>query len=194
MAKVRPKRPAKFDRWTAPAATPEETAINLALAPFDERGREMEAKWGIDRLPGLVSPELAQRWGTTIANLNRAMHEGTPDDVVACVASALRGLEVMDAEAARSGHKPATGEVWEYDCDGFRFGVMRDGREWRAAQAQHPDLRLFTLREVGVALKAINAGHPLIESAKKIGGAEIVKISEKIDRPNLDLGGDEIPF
>lgn len=192
--KTRPKRPPKFDRFTAPQASPEETRCHYALAPFDELGRAMEAKWGIDRLPGLVRPETAARWATTITNLNQAIAAEDPGAVTECVQSAIRGLRFMDGEAHSQGHEPAEGDCWQCEVEGFRFFLLKDDRQWPAAQKRYPGERLFTLREVAVAMKALRIDHPLVSAAKdSFPGAEIISIAARAEGSDNDLD-DEIPF
>ena len=190
----RPQRQKKADRLTSRSATKVEIECDMAFAPFDREVRAMDLKWGVDRLVELMTPEVAKIWGTTMANLNAALDREEPAQVVECVHSALRGLAFMDAEATKAGHQPVSPEVWEADVDGFKFAVLRDGATWPALKQQRPDLRYFTMREIGIALRAINAGHPMIEAAKKIGGAEITGFKPKLTAAFFDAGGDELPF
>jgi len=190
----RPQRQKKADRLTSRGAARSEIECDMAHAPFDREVRAMDLKWGVDRLVDLMTPEVAKIWGTTMANLNAALDGGDPVQVVECIHSALRGLAYMDAEATKAGHQPASPEVWEAEVDGFKFAILRDSATWPALKQQRPDLRYFTVREIGVALRAMNAGHPMIEEAKKLGGAEITGFKPKLTAAYFDAGGDDIPF
>ena len=71
------KRPNKLgrqkleDRLISPsAASPNEVACDLALGSLDRVAREMDRKWGVDRLPDLVSPEMAAKYGSAMGKLN----------------------------------------------------------------------------------------------------------------------------
>ena len=162
----------------------------MATAPFDRVCIEMDRKWGVDRLPELVSPQTAERWGLALANLNAAIAANDPALTTARVAACLRGLAVMDAEAEAAGHKPSDPDIWEYDLDGFRFGVIAEGREWRAAEAKRPGLVIFNMREVALALKASRVVNAVVEAAKQnFPGAQIVNI-----KPTKKDFDDEIPF
>ena len=70
----RPSKPSRQkleDRLTSPsAASPNEVACDLALGSLDRMAREMDRKWGVDRLPDLVSPEMAAKYGSAMGKLN----------------------------------------------------------------------------------------------------------------------------
>lgn len=199
MAK-RPQRRRKSDRLICPGATRAEQECDMALAPFDRAARASETKWGIDRLPSLVSPETARVWGVTMANLNAALEACKPVDVVACVQSAMRGLEVMDAEATAAGHAPAQGLLFEFeiepDGDGqepFRFAVLEDDMEWRTVKDKRPDLVLFSKREIAQAIRFYMRSDLFLEVKKQFPGAQISKIKPTVPVDYAN-GGDEVPF
>ena len=202
MAK-RPPRRRKTDRLTSPGSTVEEQQCDMAYAPFDRAAIASEFKWGIDRLPSLVSPETAAVWGKTMANLNAALDANHPGDVIACVNSAIRGLEIMDAEATAAGHAPATGQhLFEYeleydiesggDGEPFRFAVIKDLAEWRTLKDARPDLVIFSQREVAVALRSHLMAIPdAVRDAFPKAEVKNIKLKTPVDYAN---GGDTIPF
>lgn len=184
----RPTRQKKDDRILHKGATANEIKADLALAPFDAAVREMDRKWGIDRLPELVSVESAAKWGKAMAGLNGAINAHDPDKTKFWVEVCLRGLASMDAEAVSLGRSVSDPDIWEYELDGTVFGIIADNREWPAAYAKRPGIAIYTLREVAVALQAHKNG---LVSAVKIAfpGAEIKAIRRKPE----DLE-DEIDF
>ncbi len=184
----RPTRQKKDDRILHKGATANEIKSDLALAPFDAAVREMDRKWGIDRLPELVSVESAAKWGKAMAGLNGAIDAHDPDKTKFWVEVCLRGLASMDAEAVSLGRSVSDPDIWEYELDGTVFGIIADNREWPAAYAKRPGIAIYTLREVAVALQAHKNG---LVSAVKIAfpGAEIKAIRRKPE----DLE-DEIDF
>jgi hypothetical protein len=184
----RPTRQKKDDRILHKGATANEIKADLALAPFDAAVREMDRKWGIDRLPELVSVESAAKWGKAMAGLNGAIDAHDPDKTKFWVEVCLRGLASMDAEAVSLGRSVSDPDIWEYELDGTVFGIIADNREWPAAYAKRPGIAIYTLREVAVALQAHKNG---LVSAVKIAfpGAEIKAIRRKPE----DLE-DEIDF
>lgn len=185
-------RPRKWDRFTAPDATHGDTAAHYALAPFDEAMREAERIWGVDRLPGLVSPETAAKWGLAMTQLNEAILGGKVEDVTARVGVCLRGLVKMAEEAEALGARRSHPKTWEMsDGDQFKFAILQDGRDWPALKAQRPDLLFFTEAEVVNALKAYHAAIPALDAIRKsFPDAQITKIKSPIG----EMVDDEIPY
>lgn len=188
-----PRRQKKGDRLLNPGARKEEIQCDYGVAPLDRVAREYDRKWGIDRLPELVSPETAEKYGYSIARLNEALEATDPEQCKAWAAVCIRGLHAMDAEAAKAGRLPASGKYLEHEHEGFKFGVLFDGAEWQTAQAERPDLKFYTMQEVAVALKAVNLDNPLFAEAKRaFPKAEVTNI--KMRTPlEIELG-DDIPF
>lgn len=191
----RPRRQRKGDRLMSPDARQDEIRCDYALAPFDRAARAMEEKWGIDRLPGLVPPEMAERYGSAIAKLNAAINASNPEDVAARAAVCIRGLDAMDKAATEAGHEPATGDFWEYDLDGFRFAVLHDKAEWQTAHEKRPDLQFYSRREVAMALKAYANTVPLEAVKRHFPGSEINSLPQSnLPKDFFKNGGDEIPW
>jgi hypothetical protein len=184
MAK-RPTRQKKDDRVLHKGATANEIKADLALAPFDAAVREMDKRWGIDRLPELVSTESAAKWGKAMAGLNAAIDAQDPDKVKFWVEVCLRGLASMDAEAVTLGRPVSDPMIWEHECEGKVYGIIADGREWPAAYAKRPGIAIHTMREVAVALHEHRNG--LVDAVKlAFPGAEV----KQVRRPKADLEDD----
>lgn len=184
----RPTRQKKDDRILHKGATANAIRADLSLAPFDAVVREMDKKWGVDRLPELVSVESAEKWGKAMAGLNGAIDAEDPDKVKFWVEVCLRGLAAMDAEAVSLGRPVSDPMIWEYEYEGTTFGIIADGREWPAAYANRPGIAIHTMREVAIALHAHRNG--LVDAIKlSFPGAEV----KAVRRPKADLE-DDIDF
>lgn len=184
----RPTRQKKDDRILHKGATANEIKADLSLAPFDKAVREMDKRWGVDRLPELVSVESAAKWGKAMAGLNAAIDAQDPDKVKFWVEICLRGLTAMDAEAVSLGRPVSDPMIWEHEYEGQVYGIIEDGREWPAAYAKRPGIAIHTMREVAVALHEHRNG--LVNAAKlAFPGAEV----KAIRRAPQDLE-DEIDF
>jgi len=196
MTTTRPTRQHRGGRLMWGFADPDALRCDYALAPFDREAEEMDRKWGIDRLEELVSVETATKFGSAVAKLNKAISDNDPEETAKRAAVCIRGLKVMDAEAEKAGQPKAAGDYVEYEIDGWKFAVAQDIREWKAIKAERPDLRVFSLREVGMALKAIKADGPIYEAVKKhFPGAEISAVREKAQEETPPAQHeDEIPF
>lgn len=181
----RPTRQKKDDRILHKGATANEIKADLSLAPFDKAVREMDKRWGVDRLPELVSVESAAKWGKAMAGLNGAIDAQDPDKVKFWVEVCLRGLAAMDAEAAALGRPVSDPMIWEHEYEGTVYGIIEDGREWPAAYAKRPGIAIHTMREVAVALHAHRNG--LVNAIKlSFPGAEV----KAVRLPKADLEDD----
>lgn len=181
-------RPAKFDRFTHPDATAVETEIFYTLAPFDNAVRSTDLKWGVDQLPGLVAPEMAQRYGRAVAALNGAIRANDPEAVRQNAVNCAKGLAALDRAATEAGQPVADPTIWEADVNGFKFAIIADDRAWPALKAKRPDLLFFTMCEVGNSLKSRMTGFAAIETEPP--KPELPKADRKA-RAVID---DEIPF
>ena len=181
----RPTRQKKDDRILHKGATANEIKADLSLAPFDKAVREMDKRWGVDRLPELVSVESAAKWGKAVAGLNGAIDAQDPDKVKFWVEVCLRGLAAMDAEAVALGRPVSDPMIWEHEYEGKIYGIIEDGREWPAAYAKRPGIAIHTMREVAVALHAHRNG--LVDAIKlSFPGAEV----KAVRRPKEELEDD----
>lgn len=186
----RPRRERKGDRLLNPDARRAEIQCDYGVAPLDRVASEYDRKWGIDRLPELVSTETADKYGFSIGKLNEALAETDPEQTKAWAAVCIRGLHAMDAEATKLGRKPASGKYLEYQLDGWKFGILFDDMEWQTAQAERPDLKFFSLREAAIALRTKMDTGPIAEIKKHFPGAQVV---EHRRTPMEQLLNDEIP-
>lgn len=187
----RPVRQKKSDRLLHGTHDREAVMCDLALAPLDRLGEEMNWKWGIDVLPELVTPEMAAKYGSAVAKLHEAMDEGKPDVVAARAGICMRGLQAMDAQATEAGAARALMDVWQVELNGQTIGIMKEGRSWQALQKEMPDVKLWTLREVAVAIQFYaehGVGKMTEEVREHFPGAEVIGMKGK---GSLD---EEIPF
>lgn len=174
----RPMRQRKEDRVIHQGATAAQIRCDVCLGPFDQAVREMDRKWGVDRLPEIVAPESAAKWGKAMAGLNDAINSEDADKVKFWVEVCLRGLKAMDEEALKSGQPISDPMIWEYQYEGQTYGIIEDGRHWPAAYAKRPGLVIFTMREAAIALHAHRNG--LVEAVKlAFPGAEISGIRDR---------------
>ncbi len=174
----RPMRKKKDDRILTKGATAEEIRADLSLAPFDHAAREMDKKWGVDRLPELVSVESAAKWGKALAGLNGAIDAKDADKVKFWVEVCLRGMQAMDAEATAAGVPLSDPMIWEHEYEGVVYGIIEDGREWPAAYAKRPGIAIHTMREVAVALHEHRNG--LVNAVKlAFPGAEVKAVRRR---------------
>ncbi len=74
----RPLRKKAADRLIHEQMAREQIMCDYAIAPLDRLAIEMDNKWGIDRLPEIVSPATAARYGAAMAHLNASIEKADP--------------------------------------------------------------------------------------------------------------------
>lgn len=185
---TRPNRHNKGDRLMHSGIKPEEVACDFALGPFDTAARNMERKWGVNRLEGLVSPETAARYGSAVGKLNAAMEANDAAEVAARASVCIRGMAAMDAEASAAGHQPIPPQVQEIDVGGTLCAVLWDGNQWPVYAALRPGVRTYTPLEVANALAAYGASVAAVKDA--FPGAEV----KAVRSPLAQALNDDIPF
>lgn len=186
-----PRRQNKADRLMHPGASAAAIRCDYAVAPLDRAADEMNRKWGVDKLPSLVSPAMAEKYGGAMAHLNACIDAENADECAAAAANCIRGLQAMDAEACRLGQPQADPRVTQIEVDGVAYGFVADPAYLEAAERAHPHLTIHTLRQAVVALHPERFG--LAAEVKRVfPGATVAAI-----RPRSTLEAvleDEIPF
>lgn len=153
-----------------------------------------ERRWGLGRLPRLVSAETATKWATALALLESDWPPaGQTWEAVR--ASLARGWAALEAEATARGHAPLPGPVAEAEWEKGRvFAVALDGDhkqalEVRAKQDGRQHYSVWTVAEIAKLIAAI----PLVGDIKDTWpGAEIMGRPQP--RPVGKMPDDDIPF
>ena len=168
-------------------------ALHHAILPLDRVASEMEMKWGCERLPSLVLPETAARFGSAKAKLDAAIMANDPQEVARRTTVMIRGWSKMDAEATESGHNALSPEIWCHTTQGgMKVAIARSGAEAGKASKMESfqNMRIYSLDEIGRILD--HDSLKLVNAAKDVfPGAEIKKIRKKAPAPLFD---DEVPF
>jgi len=164
-------------------------AIQEAIEPLDRVAVEMEARWGAGRLPRLVTPETAARFGSAKAKLDGAIMARDVQDVCRRARVMIRGWQAMDQEARERG-----AEAWE----GRAIGIRWNGQDWSIVwdradlplicqQSRAPE-RTIAAAELLHAWRALKDRIAGIDEVRKVfPGGEVVRV-------DIPIGGDDIPF
>ena len=185
---TRPNRFNKGDRLMHSGAKPEEVACDFALGPFDTAARDMERKWGINRLEGLVPPAMAAKYGLALGHMNACIFATNPTDTAAAAANCIKGLAAMDAAATAAGHQPIPPTAQEIEVNGVLSAVLWDGNQWPVYAALRPGVRTYTPQEVANALAAYGQTVAAVKDA--FPGARVTAVRSPLAQA-LD---DDIPF
>ena len=178
------------DRFTNPDQVGDRIseAVYHALAPLDRYASELENKWGVDRLPKLVTPQLAAKFGEQKALLDQAIDMNEPQQVATQAAAMMRGWQALDAAAAAGGQQLVVVEAWSCrDDDGNPIMICKTQDAAHAAAKQNPGVVVYNLEEVVRMIHAFR--DPLLKQAKQdFPGAEVMAIGD------LPPGGDAVPI
>lgn len=164
-------------------------AVSEALKPLDRIAVEMEAKWGAGRLPRLVSPELAARFGSAQDKLNAAIRLNDADAVAQRAAVLIRGWKALDLAASEAGAEALPLRTVGVSCEGRKFVICWDRGDVNkvAAMSEKPE-NVVTVHELFTAWHAMRDRMLGIDAAKRtFPGAEVVRAA-------LKPGGDDVPF
>ena len=176
------------DDFTQDYGNPITTAIHMAIMPLDKAAHRMELKWGSDRLPGLVDPYTAAKFGAAKAKLDQAILNNEEVEVIRRASVLIRGYEKMDLDAIASGHLPLKPKIWSHmTSDGFKFAGAQGNPDAIKAIRTDPALEgvaVYSLDEIGRILEADSLA--LVNSIKDVFPESKITYTSKLD--------DEIPF
>tara|TARA_R110000824_G_scaffold35610_2_gene111490 strand:- start:738 stop:1283 length:546 start_codon:yes stop_codon:yes gene_type:complete len=180
------KRP---DRISNPASAGNETleAVWHATKVVDELARSMERKWGADRLPTIVAPETAAKFGRAKAQLDQAIIDNDPQATAQKAAAMVRGWQALDAEADRTGQTGVdASKVWHcrHPETDEAFIIAAD-TPTAAAAVQVSGGTVYSIDEVARILGAA----AFVNRVKDVAPGAVVEAVR--ERSDLD---DRIPF
>lgn len=190
--RTRPQKRRKPDSLLEPDMRAIEAQCHAALAPLDRLALRMDTKWGVDRLVELVDPETASKYGSAMGRLNEALRALDAEQCVHMAKVCMRGLKKMDEIAEARNEKPSE-LIAEFDFGGTKIGIMQDATDWKPIAEKRPDLTLFSLREVGVALLAAKSNSIVGEIKARFPGAEMQPHKPKLKSEFWRNGGDPLP-
>ena len=165
--------------------------IGAALAGLDATARSMESKWGVGRLPEIVSTETAVKFGGVQDALNQLLDAAEDVPSIAAVAGSLqRGWLALDAEATKLGAKPIEPVGWCFKVGSQPAVLARTDADAAAIRAIDPDANIWTLESVGNAIHAL-----MTRDAPKVAEIFDKPAPETLNpSPFNEATGDAIPF
>jgi len=156
------KRVVKADRFSMRRSFgPNERAIEKirsALLVHDKTVSDYQSRWGIDRLPDLVGPELRERFELQCDKLNKAIRESNVDEVEKLVPVSCRAYAALEKAAREAGEKELTGEAWEAPIpSGGVLCITRSDYEAVKVAKERPDAVVWSVEEVARVIDAYDA-------------------------------------
>ncbi len=162
---------------------------------LDETAATLERKWGVDRLPRLVTPETAARFRHWADKLNAALEAGA-DNVAELAGIVERGWRAMDAEATARGCFPLPSSCYSVEVDGHIVEIAQDQTHATAliwnARNEGRTVAVWTLAEVATVLRQ----HGVAHAAKEVWPGALVTAlpaEHRQGKRKMDVA-DEIPF
>ena len=179
-------------------------SILAAYESTDQVRRRYEDKWGWGRLPQLVNPELAARFGKALKRFHDALDSGDPDRVTSRAEVLCRGWRALDEAADAAGIKPCQhSDVWAWRTEEDRlFVIAKDADARVEALKTYDEGEVWILDEIVRILDYIGQKDEMLREIKNRFGAEVVSIKPGVvkrkreAKPDLSLEelNDDIPF
>lgn len=161
-------------------------AIYHALKPLDEMVHQMEVRWGVDRLVGLVSIDTAQRFGSAKAKLDAAVQRGDVGAVKKKAAVMIRAWKALNDEATKNGYVGLDPTVWTCRVvGGGTYAICQSNAEAHKVSKDLEGYRVFSLEEVA---RLIDTKFEMVGAVKDSFPDATIK---KAGRVELN---DDIPF
>ncbi|MCB9984069.1 MAG: hypothetical protein H6864_00070 [Micavibrio sp.] len=165
---------------------------------LDHLAKQMETKWGVDRLPLLVSDQLRAAFYQQKDLLDEALTSGDLALIDIQVGGMKRAWEALDQAATQSGQPILSADIWEVKLpvSGRVVAFVKTSAEAQAIA--RPDLETWTVSEIAQLIDGMDEN---VRAVKQLfPGAEVTAITKKetpsqTDEKPFDWSkGDEIPF
>jgi hypothetical protein len=164
--------------------------IQAAITELDICVSGYEKRWGVDRLPELVSIETQEKYWRQVDKLNSAIDASDADLVIKYAAGMQRAYTIMQNEARERGHDELKGEWFECETpDGRVMIVAPTFEESHKAARERPGCIVYAMPEVAAIVCWDEAGR-FANSVKELFPAATVEVV----RQTKDDLNDEIPF
>jgi len=137
---------------------------------------EMAQKWGANRLPLLVAPELRDKWRAQAAKTNHAEWHGTLADLTLQCKRMTNAWLALDRAATDAGHGPPDVGLWEI--------ALADGRTLRLARTDADVHRapaggvVWSVEEVALIIALYERDNAVMREIKRqFAGSTVVSIT-----------------
>ncbi len=167
--------------------------VQDAVIEHDKTVSEYERRWGVDRLPELVPPELRERFLLQCDRLNEAIAMNDVDEVRRLVPVSCRAYAALEKAAREAGHEELTGEAWEAAMpNGGVLCVTRTTHEAAKVSRERPEAIVWSVEEVANVIGSYEAAKAVTFAKHSFPGAVVEKREDRA--PTHEELDDEIPF
>ena len=162
----------------------------LILDQVDAVAVEMEAKWGVDRLPRLVPTDLAAKFYSQLEKLNAALLVGSPADREYHGQRMILAWRYLDSEAAKLGAKALDKRQMEGRLPDGRVLIVTDTAE--NAHAITRDNRAAVVWSMAEICRVLWKFEMVNEAKVQFEGAEVIEC--KPFKADINwANGDDLP-
>jgi len=169
--------------------------IQSGLVEHDKFVSAYEDKWGVERLPELVSPELREKFYQLRERLNEAIDSNDGKEVQRLVGVTKKAYDKLERVAIENGEQPLTGEHWEHPMpSGKVLAITKTHAEAGKVARDNREMVVYCLDEIANILDAKQSEiAKRVEEIKSIfPGAEVTSVTP-IKKQEVFID-DEIPF
>ena len=166
--------------------------MQVIINCVDQRGREMDERWGFGRLPMLVPIDWAERFHQQHKLFNAAVWEFDLLAVRQHGEAMLRAYDRLDELAREAKGEPLPVDQWEFETAQGLVILVRDLRDTGRAQRHGREAQVWALDEVA----SVIGHHPILVATKNaFPGAQVVSVRpSRAARDQLDDELSDIPF
>jgi hypothetical protein len=164
--------------------------IQAAITELDACVTGYEKRYGIDRLPELVSIETQVKYWSQVDKLDAAIDSDDADMVIKYASGMQRAFKAMESEARERGHDELKGEWFECATkDGRVVIVASSFAESHKAARERPDALVYAIDEIAALL----GSESVTNVANKV--KELFPVATVVDVNSTKVNlNDEIPF
>jgi len=170
-------------------------AAQAHIVGVDHAAVTMEAKWGVGRLPLLVSPQLREKFYRQEYLLNQAIWHGDNEAVRLQSARMTAAWQALDKAATVANCRELSPEVWEVALeDGTVVAIVRTPAEASAVSHDGRRMAVYTLEEIGRMLSNYRA---VVDAKLTFPGATVTAVrrpGNPLDDIRDTLGGLDDPL
>jgi len=164
--------------------------VQSAIIELDKIVSDMEARWGIDRLPELIDEQLRERFERQLDRLNKAIDMDVGSEVKTEAEAMARAYRHIEKVAIANGHKELTGEFWQAPMpDGRVVAITQSFEEQYKVSKQYPDMLVYSVQEVANILANWKDHEVAVMTKHLFPGAEVTAV-----RPKEMIDDQELPF
>lgn len=152
--------------------------IQEILNAVDERGKAMDRKWGLGRLPGLCGIEWAERFANQRRKFGTAVWSWDLNEVRKHGEAMVRAFDKLDELATEAGIEPGPPGQWEFTTSEGLVILVQDRNRMNQVDTGGRQCQVWSLDEIAEVIR----NFPELSKAKDVfQGAEVVKLSPRAE-------------